>query len=332
MTVELPGTVERREERERERRLGGLPTLALVPLAAAAWWLAGFLWWIIELFGSNIMSVNGYPRAALPLLAASSTDSLIVSSGVGGILAGLVTLLGRGNRLARLSAVVAGVMLAVTAAVVQSRGALDQGGIGGQTTDARVTGGLSLLVVAVTVVAMALGATSMAGRPWLGLALAAAAGAAPMWVVELVSSISRTAASSGHLEAPARWSGTAVLVVALVSIGVRPPARLVWWAVALVLAWLVAPTVTASGYFAMSLSRGPRTAAFVQEYLSASGQVWRQAVQPADRPLVPWIVAIVGAGVLAWTIDRRRSPDEPPAGEPLTDEHPRPDRPTAAWP
>ena len=195
-----------------------------------------------------------------------------------------------------------------------------------------MTAGLSVLVVAVTVLAMGLGTTSMAGRPWLGLALAAVAGAAPMWVVELVSSISRTAASSGHLEAPARWSGAAVLVVALVSIGVRPPARLVWWAVALVLAWLVAPTVTASGYFAMSLSRGPRTAAFVQEYLSASGQVWRQAVQPADRPLVPWIVAIVGAGLLAWTIDRRRSPDEPPAGEPLTDKHPRPDRPTAAWP
>ncbi|KAA1376427.1 hypothetical protein [Aeromicrobium fastidiosum] len=331
MTIELPGTAARHDEREHERHRSGLPALALVPLAAAVWWLAGFSWWIVDLFGSNIMTVNGYPRAALPLLAASSTDSLIVSSGVGGILAGLVVLLGRGSRLARLSAVVAGVMLAATATIVQSRAAFGDGGTGGQTTDPRVTAGLGALVVGVALVAVALGASSLAGRLGLGLALAAAAGAAPMWVYQLGSSISRTAAFNGYLDVPAEWSMAVVLIVALVAIGVRPVRHLGGWLVALSLAWLVAPTVTASGYFAMSLSRGPRSAVFVQEYLSAAGQLWRQSVQPADRPLAPWIVAIVVAGLLAWAIDRRRSEHERPEEE-RPDVLPRPDPPTASWP
>lgn len=338
MTVELPptGAPDVREHRR------GLPTIALVPLAGATWWLVGFLWWGIELLGSNIMTVNGYPRAALPLLAASSTDSLIVGCGVGGVLAGLVALLGRGRRVARLAAVVAGVGLAMAAALVQSRAALNQVGTEAQTTDARVTGGLAVLVVCVTVVAVALGASSLAGRPRLGLALAAAAGAAPMWVFQLVSSISDTAGSSGSVGSLARWTGAVVLAGALVALGLRPAVRLVCWPAAVVLAWVVAPSVTASGYFATSLSRGPRSAASVREYLSAAGQVWRHAVEPGRRPLASWVFAVVVAGLLAWVLDRRCPRGEPSAGTTADPGLPTlvakpvdradPDSPSASWP
>jgi hypothetical protein len=310
-----------------ERRPRGLPTIALVPLAGLAWWLTGFLWWIVELFGSNIMTVNGYPRAALPLLAASSTESLMIGCVVGGVLAGLVGLLGRGRRVPRLAALVAGVALALAVTLVQSRAAFAAGGVDGQTTDPRVTGGLSVLVVIVTVVAVVLGASSLAGRPGIGLALAAVAGAVPLWLFRVVSSVSRTAEFSGSIHEPARWSGAAVLVVALVSIGIRPVRRLAYWPVALLVAWVVAPTATASIYFAMAVSRGPRSVALVQEYLSAAWQLWRQAMEPGQRPLATWIAAVVVAAVLAWVVDRRRPTDEP-ASPPVVAAEPDPGPPT----
>ncbi|MET0822622.1 MAG: hypothetical protein ABWY58_16810 [Aeromicrobium sp.] len=313
MTVDMPAAGVS-DVHERGRR--GLPTIMLVPLAGATWWLIGFLWWIVDLFGSNIMTTNGYSRAALPLLAASSTDALIVGAVVGGVLAGFVGLLGRGRRIARLGAVVAGVALALAVALVQSRAAFAGGGVDGQATDPRITGGLSVLVAGVTVLAVLLGTASLAGRPGLGLALAAAAGAVPLWLFQVVSRASRAAAFSGSIDEPARWAGAAVLAVALVLIGVRPLARLAYWPAAVLLAWVVAPSVTASGYFAMSLSRGPRSAAFVGDYLSAAAQVWRQAVEPGQRPLAPWIAAIVVAVVLAWVLDRRRPGGDPSDGAP----------------
>lgn len=341
MTVELPTTG---EPVVHERRRRGLPTIALVPLAGVTWWVVGFLWWIVDLFGSNIMTTNGYPRAALPLLAASSTDSLVVGAGVGGILAGLVSLLGRGRRIARFGAVFAGVSVALAVALVQSRAAFAGGGVDGQATDPRTTGGLSVLVVVVTVLAVMLGAASLAGRPGLGLALAAAAGAVPLWLFQVVSSFSDAAAFDGSIDGPARWTGAAVLTVTLVSIGIRPVARLAYWPVAVLLAWVVAPSATASGYFAMSLSRGPRSAAFVREYLSAAAQVWRQALEPAQRPLAPWITAIVVAVLLAWVLDRRRprggpsdgTPAAVDAGPPTLVSEPAdrrgPDAPPPSWP
>jgi hypothetical protein len=310
VTVDLAGPHDDNGTTVLPRGRRGLPTIALVPLAGVTWWLTGFAWWIVELFGGNIMTVNGYPRAALPLLAASSTDALVVSSVVGGVAAGLVGLLGRGRRVPRLVAVVAGVALALALTLVQSRAAFARGGVDGQTTDPRVTGGLSVLAAVVTLVAVLVGASSLAGRPGLGLAVATVSGAVPMWLFQLVSSVSDTAAFGGSIDAPARWTGAAVLAMGLATIGVRPVVRLVCWPLAVLLAWVVAPTATASSYFAMSLSRGPRSAAFVQEYASAAWQVWRQAVEPGRRPLVPWIAAIVVAVVLAWVLDRRRPRDE----------------------
>ncbi|MFC5678416.1 hypothetical protein [Aeromicrobium endophyticum] len=346
MTIDLAGAGDTDGTTVLPGRRRGLPTIALVPLAGVTWWLTGFVWWIVELVGSNIMTVNGYPRAALPLLAASSTDALVVSCVVGGVAAGLVGLLGRGRRVPRLVAVVAGVALALALALVQSRSAFASGGADGQTTDPRVTGGLSVLVVVVTVAAALLGAASLAGRPGRGLALAAAAGAAPLWLFEVVSSLSQTTAFDGSIDGPARWSGAVVLAVGLATIGIRPVVRLALWPVAVLLAWVVAPTATASGYFATSLSRGPRSAALVQEYLSTAGQVWRQAVEPGQRPLAPWIAAIVVAGVLAWVLDRRRPRDEqvdrrddeprlhpgPPTLAVPTAEPARSDPSAAAWP
>jgi hypothetical protein len=133
-----------------------------------------------------------------------------------------------------------------------------------------------------------------------------------------------------------------VLTAALVTIGTRPVARLACWLPAVLLAWLVAPSVTASGYFAMTFSRGPRSAALVQEYLSAAGQMWRQAVEPGRRPLASWVAALVVAGVLAWVLDRRRHRSQS-AGTAVPDpvsptlvsqpvDRPRSDTSSAAWP
>jgi hypothetical protein len=329
VTTQLPvsGTVEATAADSPRPR--GLPTLLLVPIAAAAWWLVGFLPWVIDLLGSNILTANGYGRAALPLLSGSSVFELVISAGVGGVLAGLVGLLGRGRGWARTAAVVTGVVIVLALAVAQSRAALDGSQLGGgQTTDARLTGGLGLLVVGVTLLGLALGVASLLGRPGLAMAVAALAGALPLWVASLVDVVSDAALRHGTVLALSRWSGAVLLVVALVVAGMRPVVRLLWWPAAVLLAWIVQPSTTAAGYLGMSLSRGPRSPDAVREYASAAWQVWRQAIEPGARPLAPWVVAVVVAAALCWVLERRRPVPTQAAAAPA----PEPGPPTVVAP
>ncbi|MCL8250594.1 hypothetical protein AERO_04295 [Aeromicrobium fastidiosum] len=295
-----------------------MPALALAPLAALVWWGAGFLPWIVDLFGRDILSTNGFSPAALPLLSGSSAGGLVVSAGVGGVLAGLVVTLRRGRGVPAVLSVVAGTVVALVVAIVQARAALGDGSGAAGPVDVRVLDGLGALVVVVTVVGLAVGLGALLGRPGLGVALAAVAGLAPMWAYALAVAVTSEVMTSTHAEPVTRWLGAAVLVVALVVIGVAPVVRLIWWVPALVLAWIAAPTATAALYLGTSVSRGPRSADAVREYVSASWQVWRQSAEPEERPLAPWVTAIVLALVVSALLALRTR---------ARPEHPAPDRP-----
>jgi hypothetical protein len=279
-------------------RRRGVPTLALAPLAALVWWAVGFLPWIVDAFDNDILSTNGLSWAALPLLSGSSAGGLVVSAGLGSVLAGLLVTLRRGGAVPAVVSVVTGTTIAVVVAVVQSRAAL-RSGSGMASVDGRVLDGLAGVVVVMTVVGLAVGLAAVAGRPGLGIALAAVAGLVPMWAYALAVAVTSEVMTSTHADAVTRWLGAAVLVVALVVIGVAPAVRVIWWVVALALAWIAAPTVTAAVYLGTSLTRGPRSADAVREYVSASWQVWRQAAEPQERPLAAWVVAIAVAVVVS---------------------------------
>jgi hypothetical protein len=286
------------------RRQRRLPAPALIPIAGLVWWVVGFLPWILTGLGHDVRSLIGTPVAAVPLFTGHVSE-LVVGAGVGGLCAGLVPLLGRGSRAARIAAVATGVAVTVAIVVLQSRSALTG-------TDGRVLDGLSVLVVGITVVALAIGLLATTGRVGLGIAGAAIAGAAPVWLPAVLSQLGLDAPEAfRHVTDATRWVGAVLLAASLVTIGVRPVVRLVWWPVAIVLAWLVSPTATAAGYIEPMLRPGMGLPDMLGEHISATLDVWRMSASVDARPLTPWIVAIVAAVAISLVLDRVRTKDDP---------------------
>lgn len=312
MTVELGSTSVLEPSARESTGRRGLPVVALAPLAALVWWGVGFLPWIVDLVGDNILSTNGFSRSAVPLLSGSSAGGLVVSAGLGGVLAGLSVLLGRGRTGWSVLSVTLGTTIAMVVALAQSRAVLRGGQGSSSPVDGRLLDGLTAIVVVMTFVGLVIGLLAVVGPPGRGIAIAGVAGLVPMWAYSLATAVTSEVMSHADVVAPVtRWLGAALLFVALVVIGVAPLVRLLWWVPAIVLAWIAAPSATAADYLGTSLSRGPRSAEAVREYVSASWQVWRQAVEPGQRSLTPWIVAIALALVVSLLLSRRESPDRP---------------------
>lgn len=223
-TVELRPVAEPVAEPETDRASPWpqLPAPALIPIAGLVGWVVGFLPWILGGLGHAWLGWTGSELAAVPVFA-GNVQALVVGAGVGGLAAGLVALLGRGHRGARVAAVSSGVLLTMVVTLVQSRGALRE-------TDGRVLDGLTAIVVVMTVVAMGVGLLALTGRVGGGLALAGVAGAVPAWLAAVLDQIGLDGPGTyEHVADVSRWSGAAVLAAGLIVIGVRPVARVVWW-------------------------------------------------------------------------------------------------------
>lgn len=296
------------------QRVAVLPTLALMPLAAIVWWTVGFLPWILDGLGRSVFGVIVVP------LYAGNVSTMVLGSGLGGLAAGLVALLGRGS--AGRSAVAAGAGAAIAAGVslVQASSVVHNPSPDNFSTDNRVLTGLIVVTVVVTLIGLGWGLLALAGRTGSGMALAGPAGTVPFWITSVLVAAGATSPDSYLFgNALGRWTGAVLLAAALVSIGIVPVARLVWWPVAVVLAWLVAPTLTAAGY-AEQLLRPGLPSEMVGETVSAAWQVWRMAAALDARPLTPWIVAVVVAAALSWylgRVSREDEPSEPDATEPI---------------
>lgn len=283
-----------------------VPAAALVPLAAAVWWLVGFLPWILGGLGHDRYKATTIGLSAAPLSSASLGD-LVLYSGVGGVVAGLTVLLGRGDRALLAAACAAsGAVLAALVVLGQSRSAFGE-------SDERLLNGLTLIGLLAALVGVGVGVLAATGRVGTGIALATLAGAAPIWVSRMIDA---RATEQHHLD----WVGAAVLTAALVVIGLRPLTRVGWWPVAVVAAWFVAPLVTATSYFGGMLRTGVDQPGVLGENISASLDVLRMSASIDLRPLTPWIVAIVLAVGILWAheVSTTRS-DREQVGSDVTD-------------
>jgi hypothetical protein len=287
-----------------------LTAWALVPLAAVGWWVGGFLpSTLADLRVPGPIFPGGWP--AVPLLA-SQLAVLVAGSFAGGLLAGLLGRVARpAPRWVVLAGTAAGTALAMTAALVQARSVLaDQAGFDG---DHRVLAGLCLLTVGAGTIGWMLGSLAVLGRVGLGIALAALATAVPGWVSALQRAL-LPAGEFGYVSIDGRWGewlGAAALAASLVVIGVRPPGRLGWWPVALVGAWFVAPVTTALVYLEVYLRPGAGLPGTLPEALAAARQVFGEAALPSNRPLAPWIAAVVVAVLLCAARPHLRRPLAP---------------------
>jgi hypothetical protein len=118
------------------------------------------------------------------------------------------------------------------------------------------------------------------------------------------------------------WVGGAVLAIALAVIGVRPPSRLIWWPVALVVAWTVSPVLTAVIYLQPLLRPGSRVPRVLTDTVQGTVQALTGAASPGARSLTPWVAAIViGAGLALMVANLRPPSITPPSA---AEQEPRP--------
>ncbi len=284
--------------------------LALVPVSGLAWWLIGYMPWIVT--GLNGRSGNvpdagaGIAGTALALPFANASYSLLAAGAlVGGLAAGLTGLLAPRGQIWPSLASLVGVAAALAITLRQSMEAVRGVAAGTFAADDRVLHGLALAVVAVTVAGWLIGALAVLGRPALGVALAVLAGAVPAWVSSVVAAMAAGPVPS--TSSALNWLGAAMLGVALVVIGARRPTGILVWPVALVLAWLVGPALTAAGYLDQILRPAAIRPDGLPDALAVAWEVFTLAAMPANRGvLVAWIVAVVSAAAVTATVAARR--------------------------
>jgi hypothetical protein len=286
-----------------------LPPLALVPLAGVVWWVVGFLPWILDGLGQDVVRAGSFGPLAVPLFT-GNVSALVLGAGLGGVVAGLVVRLGAGSRAQCAGACAAGVGIVLFSSLTQSRI-----GVRGVGIDHRITTGLTVVVILTTLVGLGIGLLSLTGRVGLGLSVAVVAGAVPVWLMSALNAVG--VGNGGQLQDAqnlTRWAGAVALAVALIIVGLQPAMRAVAWPGAVLLAWFIAPTITAAGYMEVFLRAGMGLQEMWGDHLSAAADVWRMAASPHARPLTPWIAAIIVAtGVALWLARRHPSEPEQPA-------------------
>jgi hypothetical protein len=274
-----------------------LPVWSLVPLAAVAWWAVGFLPWLAG--GMRAVPIGG--RVPLPL-SPSLLSSLVLGALVGGVAAGLLCLAAPRRRLATL-ATLGGLLATVVVVLGVSVSVVRGDAPDSFSSDGLVVSGLCAVVAVVSLGGWVLGSAAAFGRLGTGVALAVLAGALPSWLSSLAVLAVDTSTSYVGLTVVGRiavWTAAAVLVLALVTVGVRPPARLAWWPLLLLVAWFVSPLLTAAAYLEPLLRPGTGLPGTLPDSLAGAWQVFWLSAQPLQRDLLPWFAALVVAGFVAF--------------------------------
>jgi hypothetical protein len=288
-----------------------LPLWALVPVAALAWWLVGYLPWLVETALSPAWSA---PSAAVPA-AGASLGTLVFGAVIGGLVAGLLCLSApAGRRWPAAGFALAGVALALFVVILLASRTVGGNGFAG---DGRVVAGLSAATVLASLVGWFLGACAAFGRPGLGIALGALSALVPSWLLAIVITVLSAIGGSSLLVGPGwttatSWLGACVLAGALVTVGLRPPARAAWWPLVVLVAWFVSPVLTAAGYLEVYLRPGAGLPNSLPDALAATWQVFGQAALPEYRPVLPWLAAVGAAVVVSLLLARARSGRDAP--------------------
>ena len=290
-------------------RSGRLPAIALLPLAAAVWWVGGHLWWLLTLAARGDQG----DATVLPL-DASALSGLVLGGLVGGIGAGLLARLadrrGRG-----LAATGGGVAVAVALTLAQSSATVRDAAAGSFAADPVVLTGLTAVVVGAAAAGWFVGSCALLGAGGLAVAVAVLAGLTPSWLSSVALAVTGPEALTdvGRLSS---WTGAAVLVLALVLTGLRPPVRLLWWPVAAAAAWFVGPALTATAYLEPLLRPGAGLPDTLFDSLSGAWRVFELASSPSARDLVPWTAAVVAALVVSAALAARTAGSPGPAEQP----------------
>jgi hypothetical protein len=293
--------------------------VALVPLAALVWWLVGALPELLDRLAGALAELSQDPSGAAelprpPLLAApmGGIGLQVPNALLGGIVAGFLAGLATGQRrIMAARATLAGVALGLAVVMVQAAVAgPDPGGT-------ILLGDSSGAAIALAMILAALGGGLLGSRASTsplraGIALGAVSGLLPLWLLGLVFVVAAPGPDSDVDLAWTQWAGLAVLVLALVRVGLRPLRRSAWWPLVVVLPWILVTGAMALPYLiAVPLTAGEGTTS-TSELLSFVWQTFGAgAWAPLKRPL-PWLGAVVVAVGIALIRARARTAPSAP--------------------
>ncbi|KGN31522.1 hypothetical protein N802_03905 [Knoellia sinensis KCTC 19936] len=276
-----------------------LPGWAVFVLSASAFWVVGFLPWIVG--GMRLPSSPAWPTFppnSTPLVVLPFGEyqvlQLFVSSVIGGTAALVVARLShphvRHPRLIAAFGAVVALVVSVTQTLLPIRPALAPG----------IEAKLLLTALIVTVLVSALvglvvgsGVAKGSGWPWL-LGGAVAASLAGSWFADVV--MRGPEAAPQWVVQVAQWSpwiSGVLLGLVLAVFGFRPMARLLGWAVALGVAWVM-PSLLTAAHHAMDIARrSPLRRSDIREVLDAGRDVFVQSLLPGNHLIGPLVLAVV---------------------------------------
>lgn len=285
-----------------------IPVPALAPASALVWWIVGYLAWIIDGLGDGIDGVEIYSIASdavtVPLLL-PDLPHLVLGGAVGGICAGLLTMVADGQRTACLAASFAGVACAVLLTGIQSTTALEKAGVRGYEGGDSFGPALIAMGAAASLVGWLLGAAAAYDRVPLGVGIAALSGAAPTWLTQLVFAIDRDS-NSAFLSDVIQYAGAALLTLGLVTIGIGSYKRLLAWPVAIALAWLVYPAYSLISFLGVD-ARWPGE---MPDLIGRGWDIVKVSIPPQNNPIEMWfpfVLAIALALAISVRLDMRRA-------------------------
>lgn len=292
-----------------------LPGWAVLLGGVMAFWVVGFLPWIVQ--GMHAEVSAGFARFDTlegPLVALPFNEyafpTLLVGGVIGGTAALAVSLLAaQGVRHPRALAAM-GALIGLVLSVGQTYLALRPGLA--QTDKATLlVGALIAAAIGSGVFGILVGAGVARGHGWpLLLGGATAASFVGSWFVDLL--FNPPGPFPEWLTRIAHWSPwlSALLLGAVLALfGFRPPTRLVGWLVALAIAWVVPSVLTAMVYATGYASQGSLRGEQLREVVDAGRDVFVQSLSPSNHVIGPLIAAVViGVAGAAWRLNRASDP------------------------
>lgn len=239
---------------EHTSRTRTVTPLAVGLIAAAAYWFAGYLPWLLTgLNGADYLYVVEYDHHAAAPLDLTNLGDLIRYSVLGGVFAGLCSALGGRRQPDSVLAGLTGTAVALFLVHLQSYVVTHDAETTSTTGDDSLIW-LILMSAAASCAGWALGVLALRGGLPLALLLSIVAATAPAWLIYLsrivTHSVTALVGQPSDLtlldSAGAWWAATVpFLAAALVTIGALPRRRLAGWPAVLLISSLTGASYTA---------------------------------------------------------------------------------------
>ncbi|WP_426186114.1 hypothetical protein [Microbacterium sp. TWP3-1-2b2] len=261
------------------------------------------------------------PFALLPLSQYYAINIFVMLL-LGGVVAGLVVRVVRGNRMLRAGAAALGVLLVHLVVAVQAFAVLGAGhGIWDGSAGARevlyFAGMLGGVIAGILLAQLGLWLTSRTSVTPVALGIVLAAVPFANWISTAITAFTTYMGYPQFISEALRWLPAVIVGVALAWCGVRPLVRLVVWVVGALAVWILPTLFTAIMYALGSRvfqgELGVMAEAATQLFPQAAAVLWQPAVVALVIGAVGFVARMLVTRLRLRQAQRSTLPDSPPS-------------------